>query len=236
VARIIVFIDESGNPFDSEIAFATAAVWCAIDAPSGREKPLESTVDSMKRYLIDDGKMRWAREIHHRGMPDDYVEYLMFMAMNRARTDNTILRNPIYWDRAPMRFTMSVSNPHAVRCLNPEMTAQGLGRFTRLSALGNLLRPFCMYQGTADIRADLILDAEVWENVIERSDPGLSRTIDNSRVNPHLYYCKSSKTPGLQIADLAAGIARQYYLKATQKAAFRLLQSNELIRFRCVTS
>lgn len=236
MARIIVYIDESGNPFANEIAFSTAAAWCAIGKDAGREKPLESTVDSMKQYLIDDGKFKWAREIHHRGMPDDYVEFLIFLAVNKARTDETILGESFYWDRSPLRFTMNVGNPHAIECLNPGMNAQRLGNFMRLSAIGNLLRPFCTYQGTQELRTEIVLDAEVWESVIERYDPGLRRMIDNARIKPVIHYCKSAKTPGLQIADLAAGIIRQYLLKSTQKAAYRLLQSNELISIKSIKS
>ena len=231
--RIVVYIDESGNPFENEIAFSTAAAWCTVERNAGREKPLESTIDSMKQYLIDDGKFKWAKEIHHRGMPDDYVEFLIFLAVNKARTDDTILQDQVYWDRSPLRFTMNAGNPHAIECLNPEMNPQRLGNFMRLSAIGNLLRPFSTYQGTEELMTEIVLDAEVWESVIERYDPGLRRMIGNARVKSEIHYCRSAKTPGLQIADLAAGIVRQYLLKSTQKAAYRLLLSNELI---CIKS
>ena len=232
MARVCIFIDESGNPFANEIAFSTAAVWCIPSLSSGRDKPLASTVDSMKQYLIDDHKHKWAREIHHRGMPDEFVEFLLFMALNEARIDNTILKEGYYWDKSPIRFTMSIGNPFAFKCMNPNIDSQQLGNLMRLFALGNLLRPLCIYLGPEEIFADIVLDAEVWKGVIERYDPGIKRTINNLKIHNAIYYSKSAKTPGLQIADLAAGIVRQHLLKATQSAGYKLLQSNELIKFR----
>ena len=232
MTRIVVFIDESGNPFENEFAFSTAATWCVVGNNWGREKPLEATIDSLKRYLIDDNKLRWAREIHHRGMPDEYVEFLLSMAINKSMSDNTIIREPIYWDKTSLRFTMNAGNPHAVQCLIPGMNAHRLGNYMRLSSIGNLLRPLCIYKGRKELQADIVFDAEVWKSVIERCDPNLASTINNPLIKPRIHYCKSSKTPGLQISDLAAGIVRQNLLHSTQRAAFRLLQSCELFRIK----
>ncbi|MDH4123321.1 MAG: DUF3800 domain-containing protein [Thermoplasmata archaeon] len=232
MASICIFIDESGNPFANEIAFSTAAVWCVQAPSSRRDKPLSSTVDSLKQYLIDDHKVKWAREIHHRGMPDEFAEFLLFMAMNKARTDPTIQKEGCFWDRSPVRFTMSIDNPCAFKLLNPEIDSQKLGNLIRLSALGNLLRPLCICQNTEKILADIILDAEIWKSAIDRYDPYLKRTIDNPSIETRLYYSKSAKTPGLQIADLAAGIIRQHHLKSTQNAGYKLLLSNELVQIK----
>ena len=230
MARILVFIDESGNPFENEIAFSTAAVWCAVERPEGREKPLKPTIDSMMQYFRDIGKNEWAKEIHHRDYPDEYAEYMLFHALEKVRSDNTILRDGSYWDGSPLRFTVADVNPYAINRLLPEMNCQMLGNHCRLSTLGNLLRPFYTYVGVEEIKADIIFDSEVWRSVIQRYDPGLNKIINNSRITVRMYWCKSSNTPGLQIADLAAGINRQYIYLSRQKAGYRLIQANALNR------
>jgi hypothetical protein len=232
VARIIVYIDESGNPFENEIAFSTAAVWCVVEKPEGREKPLKPTVDSMKQYLRDHGKMEWAQEIHHHRLPDEYSEYLLFQAISLSRRDRTILREGIFWERSPVAFTMAIDNPRAVKAFDHSMTQQVLGNRTRLGALGNLLRPLSIYEGPEHIRAELILDSEVWKKCVERYDAGLKKTIGNQRIDPAIHFCRSSITPGLQIADLAAGINRQFIINARQESGYRLLQANILNRLR----
>jgi hypothetical protein len=155
------------------------------------------------------------------------------MAFDRSRNDGTILKNPIFWDKAPIRFTMDVSNPRAIRRLHPVMEPQRLGGLLRLSSLGNLLRPLCTYQGADEVAADIVFDSEVWRSAIDRHDPGLEGTVNTDKVRTNLHYNKSAKTPGLQIADLAAGIVRQYHLHGNQRSAFMLLQANELIGLRC---
>lgn len=232
MARIIVYIDESGNPFENEIAFSTAAVWCVVEKPEGREKPLKPTVDSMKQYLRDHGKMEWAQEIHHHRLPDEYSEYLLFQAISLSRRDRTILREGIFWERSPVAFTMAIDNPRAVKAFDHSMTQQVLGNRTRLGALGNLLRPLSIYEGPEHIRAELILDSEVWKKCVERYDAGLKKTIGNQRIDPAIHFCRSSITPGLQIADLAAGINRQFIINARQESGYRLLQANILNRLR----
>ena len=226
--RIFIFIDESGNPFENEIAFSTAAVWCAVERPEGREKPLKPTIDSLIQYLRDYGRIAWTREIHHRELPDEYSEYLLFLAIDAARSDNTILRDGTFWDGAPIMFSIATDNPCAVKAFNPEMTRQILGNRSRLNALGNLLRPLCIYDGNEDIRVDIILDAEVWKNCINKYDRRLENTINNERIHPEIYFCRSSNTPGLQIADLVAGINRRFILHSRQKIGYRLIQNNIL--------
>lgn len=230
MVRIFVFVDESGNPFENEIAFSTAAVWCVVEKPEGREKPLKPTVDSMRQYLRDYGKMEWAQEIHHHRLPDEYSEYLLFQAISLSRRDRTIMREGIFWERSPIAFTITIDNPRAIKAFNYGMTQQILGNRTRLSALGNLLRPLSIYEGSDSVQVELILDAEVWKKCIEKYDAGLKRTIGNQRIDPAIHFCRSSITPGLQIADLAAGINRQFTIHAKQESGYRLLQANILNR------
>lgn len=232
MARIIVYIDESGNPFENEIAFSTAAVWCVVEKPEGREKPLKPTVDSMKQYLRDHGKMEWAQEIHHHRLPDEYSEYLLFQAISLSRRDRTILREGVFWERSPIAFTIAIDNPRSVKAFDHSMTQQVLGNRTRLSALGNLLRPLSLYEGPERIRAELILDSEVWKKCVERYDSGLKGIVGNQRIDPAIHFCRSSITPGLQIADLAAGINRQFIINSRQESGYRLLQANILNRLR----
>ena len=230
MARILVFIDESGNPFDNEIAFSTAAVWCVVEKPEGRERPLKPTLDSMKQYLRDHGKIEWAKEIHHHRLPDEYSEYLLFQAISLSRRDGTIMREGTFWERSPIIFTITTDNPRAVKAIDHRISPHTLGNRTRLNALGNVLRPLSIYEGVRGIQVELILDAEVWKKSIERYDPGLKVTIGNQRIDASIHFCRSSITPGLQIADLVAGINRQFTIHARQESGYRLLQSNILNR------
>lgn len=232
MARILVFIDESGNPFENEIVFSTAAVWCVVDTPQGREKPLKPTVDSMRQYLRDYGKMEWAKEIHHHRLPDEYSEYLLFQAISLSRRDETVMREGIFWEKSPIMFTVATDNPRAVKAFDQDISQQILGNRTRLNALGNILRPLSFYEGAKSVKVELILDAEVWKKCIERYDIGLERTIGNRLIIPAIHFCRSSITPGLQIADLVAGINRQYIIRARQESGYRIIQANILNRLR----
>jgi hypothetical protein len=228
MARIFAFIDESGNPFENEIVFSTAAAWCVVARPEGREKPLESTIDSLKQYLIDVGKGKWSREIRHHELPEDLAEYLLFLAMDKAKSDDSISRGEAFWSGPPLTFTTTNQNPSALKALIPDATPQMLGNYIRLNALGNLLRPLSVYRGIGEIQIDIVLDSRVWSKCIERFDPNLKRVISGRKVERRIHYCSSAVTPGLQIADLAAGINRKYLLESKQKTGYRLLQSNAL--------
>lgn len=230
MARIVVFIDESGNPFQDEYTFSSGAVWCAVERSEGREKPLESTIDSIRQYLRESGKARWAREIHHLDLPDDCAEYLLFLAIERSRYDRTIIRDESFFKISPIAFTYNADNPRAIKILNPGMDERMLGNTCRLNALGNLLRPLCGYRGEASLYVDIILDSEVWRSCIERYDPLLRNTINNARICQRIYCSRSKKTPGLQIADIVAGINRQYTMNSRQIIGFRLLQAHALNR------
>jgi hypothetical protein len=226
--RIFVFIDESGNPFENEIVFSTAAAWCIVTRSEDRGRPLKSTVDSMKQYLVDLGKGKWAREIRHHELPDDLAEYLLFLAADKAKSDETISREEVFWSGPPLTFTTTSQNPSAIKVLLPDMNPQLLGNYVRLNALGNLLRPLSIYEGINEIRVEISLDSRIWSKCIERYDPNLNRIIRSRRVHRRIRFCNSAVTPGLQIADLAAGINRKYLLESRQKNGFRFLQSNAL--------
>ena len=228
MARIFVFIDESGNPFEGEIVFSTAAAWCVVERREERGGALESTVDSMKQYLVEMGKREWAKEIRHHEMPDDLAEYLLFLAIDKAKSDCTISRKEIYWNGPPLTFTTASQNPSALRYLFPEMNSHLLGNYIRLSTLGNLLRPFSVYGGKDEIQVEIVLDSRVWSKSIEKYDPDLKRTVGSRKIHRRIRYSNSAVTPGLQIADLAAGINRKFHLGSSQRNGYRLLQSNAL--------
>jgi hypothetical protein len=228
MARIFIFIDESGNPFESEVVFSTAAAWCVVERPEDRGRPLKSTVDSMKQYLVDMGKRKWAEEIRHHELPDDLSEYLLFLAADKAKSDETISREEIFWNGPPLTFTIASQNPSAIKLLLPDMNPQVLGNYVRLNALGNLLRPLSIYKGIDEMQVDISLDSRIWSKCIERYDPGFKKILRSRRVHRKINFCNSALTPGLQIADLAAGINRRYLLESRQKNGFRFLQSNAL--------
>lgn len=228
MSRIFVFIDESGNPFENEVVFSTAAAWCVVTRSEDRGKPLKSTVDSMKQYLVELGKGKWAREIRHHELPDDLAEYLLFLAADKAKSDETISREEVFWSGPPLTFTTTSQNPSAVKVLIPDMNPQLLGNYIRLNALGNLLRPLSIYEGISEIWVDISLDSRIWSKCIERYDPDLKRIIRSREVHRRIRFCNSAVTPGLQIADLAAGINRKFLIESRQKNGFRFLQSNAL--------
>lgn len=208
--------------------FSTAAAWCVVDRREERGGAFESTVDSMKQYLVEMDKRKWAKEIRHHELPDDLAEYLLFLAVDKAKSDCTISNEKTYWEGPPLTFTTTNQNPSALRHLFPEMSSHLMGNYIRLSTLANLLRPISLYKGKDEIRVEIVLDSRVWSKCIEKYDPNLKRTIGSKKVHRRIRYSNSAVTPGLQIADLAAGINRKYLLGSVQRNGYRLLQSNML--------
>jgi hypothetical protein len=232
--RIIVFIDESGTPVETEKLFSCGAVWASPCTWKGCQQPLRFTIDEMrKRIGQEKGRMPPEIKYHdHSDMAEDLIE----VALASVESDRSIVRSGHPWAGSTIVFGTASSHPATVKALRPQQTDSELGRQLRLTCIASLLEPFAVYSGSKEIDAAVVFDSDVWKTPIEQSDPGLVRSISNERVSLSLFYETSVSVPGLQLADLVAGMNRAFRLHSHHPRGFEFIQKRLLkhIQFKDV--
>lgn len=208
--RIIVFIDESGTPVKSEKLFSCGAVWCMPRTWKGCQQPLRYTVDEMRK-LVADTRGRMPAEIKYHDH-SDAAENLIEHGVTCVGSDCSITQSGHPWVGSAIAFGSAYSLPATEKALHPDLSDSALGNQIRLSSVVSLLRPLIVYKCDKRIDVDIVLDSDVWRRSIEKFDPGLVGSISNSLVSATIHYEKSVSVPGLQMADLIAGMNRGFLL------------------------
>jgi hypothetical protein len=93
----------------------------------------------------------------------------------------------------------------------------------RARAILSTPRPLITCRGKILIEVGVIFDSEVWKKPWELLSEQLKEVFKGSSITLSSYYEKSSRVPGLQIADMAAGAARHYFLSGDGKDSYDFL-------------
>lgn len=231
MARILVCIDDSGTPVATEKLFSCGAVWCAPITETGCQEPLRYTVDHIRRRISEELRCPIPREISHHDH-EKVAASLFVEGYGVVMQDKSIRKSDHPWDTHPLAFSKVNYNPQTEMKIYPELTDEELGNQMRVRAVANLLRPLTLFSGDEQLDVTVILDDHVWKKAVDVYDPDLQESISNAKINQTVDYGKSSSVPGLQIADLVAGINRHYLMTTDGKTAYRTIESSELHRIR----
>jgi len=214
LTRLLIFIDESGTTDSSESIFVVASVWCAPDSGSGVQNALKHTSDGVKRR-IKELMGSWPKEIHYASGLSRYSYELLQIVEGCSSEDKSILRTNPIWTKQPIRYRINE--------VNPETEAMILGdnsetsNLMRAHAILSNLRPLITCHGKVSIEVGVIFDSEVWKKPWELLSEQLKEVFKGSLITLSPYYENSSRVPGLQIADMAAGAARHYFVSGDGK-------------------
>jgi len=213
---LYVFVDESGNVSSDEY-YVVAGSWC-ISTQSNTSRILEPTVGSL-RSTANAARERSGAISELKGSqlhPDVLGDVLSCLEQSPPYEDSSIEQQRLPWVISyPIRFTLHDMNPN----LGIDVLEEILDGSTRFDAgtashpvalqtlaLATILNP--VFQSSfLDLsqitEVNVVLDAEVWETPVEHLKECLD-TVSELQSPMAFETRDSEKTPGVQIADLAA--------------------------------
>lgn len=164
------------------------------------------------------------KEIHHSDGLGPISDTLLTAAINTSYSDNSIIRgdgmilkSPLCWrtiDYSP-QFEHHIANG-----------GEPCGNRIRAQSIISNLRPLLTHQKNSKFEVGVILDSEVWGRALELCKDMISARLKERGITITFDFDKSSRIPGLQIADLVSGITRQYYRNQNEKDAFELVKKH----------
>jgi hypothetical protein len=219
LTRILVFVDESGMPWDKELIFTGAAIWCVPVPREGYQSVLRFTLDRL-RFVARQRTGKLPPEIKYSAGLRRCSREIMDEVLSSSSKDHSIRKTETPWSGPPLGCTMSVSMPVAERHMSMD---SDFNNILRARALLSLLRPLAVRRGSRALEVSVITDAEVWR----RSFGYLSSILSLAAAKKVRldFSCESSRrVPGLQIADVVAGICRDYHLHGECEEEYGLVR------------
>lgn len=205
--NLYAFIDESGLPSHDEY-MTVAACWCVSEyapAPTLNESRIDllQTLNGVGEISGDKTELK-SKDISPTGLDT------VFASLNRiTNSDNTILDAPYPWeeDSLPVRFTTAGVDAEAARDVFSGFSSSlDTPRMVQSVLLVDVLSPLLLPSKIDTARYDdvrIILDSETWSNAKDIVS-------DVPKMSDFEYgITDSKKAPGIQFADLAAGVKRR---------------------------
>jgi len=219
-----VFIDESGMTDASESVFTVSSVWCCPSTTKGAQNTLRYTLDAL-RPISNEYSRGSKKEIHHSDGLGRISHTLLETAINTSHSDNsimrgdgTVLREPLCWR------TVDYSPPFEHHIANGGIPC---GNQIRARSIIYNLRPLLTYQGNHDrIEVGVILDSDTWAKALDLCRDKIIRCLSERDITITFEFEKSTKIPGLQIADLVSGAVRRYYRNQEEKEAYEIVKKH----------
>lgn len=140
-----------------------------------------------------------------------------------ALEDETIIRENLPWNGHPLGYSTAIFSPEG------EYVLAGRGpdyyNAFRARAMISVLIPLLTCKKAAQIEASIILDAEPWKRALSLCSEHLENILGRESVSIDFSCESSSRVPGLQMADLVAGITRRAYSDDRLDDANKLISS-----------
>lgn len=218
MVRLIVFVDESGTTAETEENFTLASVWCAPTTKEGYQTVLRPTVDAtrlfVKQLTGDEPK-----ELHFAAGLKRNCDPIHERLTKCSYEDSTIFRKNLLWPGRPLAYRFLVSSPK-IEAILPGYDKRLFHKNFRARGIISLLMPLLLYQDNPTIEVSVILDAEIWKESIVICEECLKNGLSNGHVAVSFSCENSSRVPGLQIADIAAGIVRHHSMDTRKIYAY----------------
>lgn len=213
-STLYVFIDESGLPNKNEYV-TLAGCWCISQngpAPTLNQSRIKVLEILTSVNEIPDNE----QEIKSKDISAGGCDTILNCIKQVTNKDNTIEHAPYPWSESgfPIRFTFASLDAGVTRDIFTEFshkldTPRMIQCVLLVDVLSPLLAPSALDQREYD-DVRVMLDSEAWSKSKASIEtvPGLS---------DFEYRCEDSKkAPGIQFADLAAGIRRRHQLRKDQ--------------------
>lgn len=228
LVRLLIFIDESGTTSETEHNLTLASAWCVPTTKEGYQSVLRFTADEAKAE-IRQTTGSWPNEIHFSSGLMRCVDTIFEKVVASSYQDNSIHRNDLPWTGKPLAYRT------VAYCPKIEFSLKGYDKNTfhknlRARGIISLLMPLLSHNGRPNIEASVILDANVWGEAVSICRECLNGPLSANSVAVTFSCEDSNRVPGLQIADLAAGIVRHHLIDGTCNEAFKSLDAGIIHR------
>jgi hypothetical protein len=218
LTRILIFIDESGNPWAGETTFVGAAIWCVPITREGFQSTMRYTLEQSRLKIAElTGKM--PNEVHYSDGLWRYSKEIIQTVGQKTLEDNSIVRKEFLWARYPVASTVAVFNPKIEYAISPNVDFPNV---LRARTIATLLMPLLNYQGASSIDVSIILDSDCWKKGLTYCTSKLEEMCKATDITISFSCESSSRVPGLQIADLFAGVTRDYHKDGTMQETYEL--------------
>ncbi len=224
LSRVLIYIDESGSPYKGERLFLGSAVWCAPTSNDGVQTTLRYTIDQI-RSMVGKCNKKIPKEIHYSDGLRRMATEIVNLTFQKAYEDKTIRRNDLLWKNHPLANTTSFCNPR----IEWELTREDdISNRMRARMISELLQPQFTFNGKFRLDVDVVLDSECWKISVDQVAESLKRLIGENNVHIKFFCEDSKKVPGLQLADVFAGVSRHYRLERDVGEAFELINGKSI--------
>ena len=223
MSEVLVFVDESGDSCPSQALFSVGAVWCSPKSASKHNTLAPTHQTLMDKAFELTGQHR--KELSHSEGLAPHDDALFDEFLESIKVDRSIHHNEKPWSGFPLKFTVASACPRLeVRMAkNPDY-----GNQTRARCLIEALSPLNHYSGNDGIQAEVVLDEIVWRRALSYCGDEFAGPQCPENLSFHFTYEKSHRMPGLQLADLVAGVNRHFLLTSESACAHRILEQHRL--------
>lgn len=227
LTRLMVFIDESGTTDVTESVFTTAAVWCMPSNRGGAQKVLGYTTERIKDEIKAEMGGR-PNEIHHSGGLHRFSDRLLEIVHRDCYDDFSIEKRNLRLIQQPIMYSCNFVNP-SIEAILPEYDSKTYGNIVRARAIAKSLQPLFMYGGEEPIEAEVILDDKVWSKAVSMCSRPITEALNGNKVHIQFSCHDSMKIPGVQLADLAAGVSHSFQREGKERKAYELIGKRTII-------
>lgn len=204
--------------------FLGSAVWCAPTSNDGIQSTLRYTVDQI-RSLVGKCNRKMPREIHYSDGLRRKATEIVSTTFQKAYEDNSIRKKDLLWQNHPLASTTSFFNPQIEWDLVKE---DDISNRMRARMISEMLQPLFTFSGGFRLDVDVVLDSECWKISVDHVAESLKRLTSENNVHLKFFCEDSKKIPGLQLADVFAGVSRHYRLERDVGEAFDIINSKSI--------
>lgn len=207
----------------NESVFTVGSVWCCPATTKGVQNTLRYTIDETRR-AVSRFKGKEPKEIHHSDGLGSISHELLSVAMEASHSDHSIFRGENSILREPLCWRVVDCSPAFEHHLSHG--GEPCGNHIRARAIVSSLRPILNFNGGCKIEIGVVLDSYVWKKAVELCADKINDLVHEDCINISFEFEKSSRIPGLQMADLISGVVRHNYWDQSEKEAFNIVKKH----------
>lgn len=224
MSELYVFVDESGNHTRRD-CYVVAGCWC-ISSSSDLGRILRPTKNRISDNVVfDTDGASPGREIKGSMVSEAKLNSIFAYMRNVVDRDKTIDTRNYPWENFPVAFTVYDSDSDVGRGVSRQYLGESRSQMPpQLFGLSSVISPALRIGEQISSSIDgyrVILDAETWERPRAQLE-SVVRSIDWA---PSVEFSirDSERTPGIQLADLAAHSRRKRLREGVCHEAMRYL-------------
>lgn len=207
--ELYIFVDESGHHARGEY-YTVGSCWCLSD--NAPQYIFDNARASLSRHISDARNINDVSELKGSQLPKEYLGSLLELLEDFAYEDGSVADPPYPWQQSkPFQCTHHSFNPEiGKRILSNYMSETDVPHVLQRLALARILSPLTDANGVdlSQIKSvHVIPDAEVWKTPANEVCDLFSEL---NGLDIDVETRDSSRTPGIQIADLIAYSWRSY--------------------------